>query len=71
MEIDSAIRSDASLFFDVNSSLDVIKRWFTTEGWSIALNSKQILKVLAHTGVVGRVANNSDMFTIAWTYRWD
>jgi len=39
--------------------------------WSFALNSQQILKVLAHTGVVGRVANNSDMVTVAWTYRWD
>lgn len=39
--------------------------------WAFALNSQQILKVLAHTGVMGRVANDSDMVTVAWTYRWD
>lgn len=39
--------------------------------WAVALNSQHILKFLAHTGVVGRIANDSDMFTAAWTYRWD
>lgn len=39
--------------------------------WSVALNSQNILKFLAHTGVAGRIANNSDTFTVAWSYCWD
>lgn len=39
--------------------------------WSIALNSKHVLKFLAHTGVIGRISNDSDAFTVAWSYRWD
>ena len=39
--------------------------------WAVALSSQTILKFLAHTGVVGRIANDSDMFTVALTYRWD
>jgi len=39
--------------------------------WAVALNSQHILKFLVHTGVVGRIANDSDMYTVAWTYRWD
>ena len=39
--------------------------------WAISLDSKNILKILAHSGVIGRVANDSDMVTVAWTYRWD
>jgi hypothetical protein len=39
--------------------------------WAVALNSQHILKFLAHTGVAGRIANDSDMYTVAWTYRWD
>ncbi len=39
--------------------------------WTVALNSKHLLKFLAHTGVIGRVSNDSDTFTVAWSYRWD
>ncbi len=39
--------------------------------WTVALNSKHNLKFLAHTGVIGRVSNDSDTFTVAWSYRWD
>jgi hypothetical protein len=39
--------------------------------WAIALNSQHTLKFLAHTGVSGRISNDSDMFTVAWVYRWD
>ena len=39
--------------------------------WTLALNSKHLLKFLAHTGVIGRISNDSDTFTVAWSYRWD
>ena len=39
--------------------------------WTIGLNSKHLLKFLAHTGVIGRISNDSDTFTVAWSYRWD
>jgi hypothetical protein len=39
--------------------------------WTVSLNSKHLLKFLAHTGVFGRVSNDSDTFTVAWSYRWD
>jgi len=39
--------------------------------WTVGLNSKHLLKFLAHTGVIGRVSNDSDTFTVAWSYRWD
>jgi len=39
--------------------------------WTVALNSKHLLKFLAHTGVIGRISNDSDTFTVAWSYRWD
>lgn len=39
--------------------------------WTVSLNSKHLLKFLFHSGVVGRVANDSDTVTVAWSYRWD
>jgi hypothetical protein len=39
--------------------------------WTVTLNPKHFLKFLAHTGVIGRVSNDSDTFTVAWSYRWD
>lgn len=39
--------------------------------WTVALNSKHLLKFVAHTGVIGRISNDSDTFTVAWSYRWD
>ena len=68
---------DANYFFGGNTYLNGVpaaerqnnsRLGFT---WAFALNSQQILKVLAHSGVIGRVANDSDMLTVAWTYRWD
>ena len=39
--------------------------------WAIAVNPRHTLKVLAHTGVITRIGNDSDTYSIAWTYRWD
>lgn len=39
--------------------------------WAMALNPRHILKILAHTGVVTRIGNDSDTYTVAWSYRWD
>ena len=68
---------DANYFFGGNTYLDGVPAAARQNNsrlgltWAFALNSKQILKILAHTGVIGRVANDSDMLTVAWTYRWD
>jgi hypothetical protein len=39
--------------------------------WSVALDSKNALKLAAHTGVVTRIGNDSDTYSAAWVYRWD
>jgi hypothetical protein len=39
--------------------------------WAVALNSKNALKLLAHTGVITRIGNDSDTYSVAWIYRWD
>jgi hypothetical protein len=39
--------------------------------WTMALNSQHFLKFLANTGVITRIGNDSDAYTVAWTYRWD
>jgi hypothetical protein len=39
--------------------------------WSMLVNSKIALKVSAHAGVVTRIGNDSNTYTIAGTYRWD
>jgi len=39
--------------------------------WAVAVTSQHTLKFLAHTGVIGRVSNDSDAFTVAWSYRWE
>ena len=39
--------------------------------WAMSLNSQHIIKLLAHTGVITRIGNDSDTYTVAWTYRWD
>lgn len=39
--------------------------------WTYALNSKHIIKLVAHTGVITRIGNDSDVLTAVWSYRWD
>lgn len=39
--------------------------------WSVALNSKHTLKFAAHTGVITRIGNDSNSYSVAWIYRWD
>jgi len=39
--------------------------------WAMSLNSQHIIKLLAHTGVITRIGNDSDTYTVAWIYRWD
>lgn len=39
--------------------------------WTYAINSKHIIKLVVHTGVITRIGNDSDVLTAAWTYRWD
>jgi hypothetical protein len=39
--------------------------------WSYALNANHIVKLIANTGVVTRIGNDSDQYTVAWSYRWD
>ena len=39
--------------------------------WAFALNKRHTIKLLAHTGVVTRIGNDSDTYTLGWTYRWD
>ncbi len=68
---------DANYFFGGNSFQDGVpsatKQNNSRLGltWTVSLNSKHSLKFLAHTGVIGRVSNDSDTFTVAWSYRWD
>jgi len=68
---------DTNYFFGGDTSLDGVPSDSRQNNsrlgltWTISLNSKHLLKFLAHTGVIGRISNNSDTFTVAWTYRWD
>lgn len=68
---------DANYFFDGDTSQDGVPLGNTQNNsrlgltWTVALNSKHLLKFLVHTGVFGRVSNDSDTFTAAWSYRWD
>lgn len=39
--------------------------------WSVALNPKHLLKFTAHRGVITRIGNDSDTYTVEWIYRWD
>jgi len=39
--------------------------------WAIALNPKNVLKLMAHKGVITRVGNDSDAYSVEWIYRWD
>jgi hypothetical protein len=39
--------------------------------WAYSVTSRNTLKVLAHTGVITRIGNDSDTYSVAWTYRWD
>lgn len=39
--------------------------------WKYSLNSRHIIKLLLQTGVITRIGNESDVVTVAWSYRWD
>jgi hypothetical protein len=39
--------------------------------WSVAPNRNHIVKFIVNTGVVTRVGNDSDQYTVAWSYRWE
>jgi hypothetical protein len=68
---------DANYFFGGDTVIDDISSGSRQNNsrlgltWTVALNSQHLLKFLAHTGVLGRISNDSDTFTVAWTYRWD
>ena len=68
---------DGNYFFGGDTSVDGVRSESRQNNsrlgltWTIALNSKHLLKFLAHTGVIGRISNDSDTFTVAWSYRWD
>ncbi len=39
--------------------------------WSVAVNSKHVLKFGARRGVITRIGNDSDTYVVEWIYRWD
>jgi hypothetical protein len=39
--------------------------------WFVVLNPRQVLKIVASTGVITRVGNDSNNLTAEWIYRWD
>jgi hypothetical protein len=39
--------------------------------WSVALNPKHVLKFVAHKGVITRIGNDSNTYSVEWIYRWD
>jgi hypothetical protein len=39
--------------------------------WAIAVNSKNLLKLTAHKGVITRIGNDSDTYSVEWIYRWE
>ena len=39
--------------------------------WAIAVNSKIAFRLTAHTGVITRVGNDSDTYSLSATYRWE
>lgn len=68
---------DANYFFGGDTSRDGVPSSTRQNNsrlgltWTVFLNSQHLLKFLAHTGVIGRISNDSDTFTVAWSYRWD
>ena len=68
---------DANYFFGGDTSQDGVPSSTQQNNsrlgltWTISLNSRHNLKFFAHTGVIGRVSNDSDAYTVAWTYRCD
>ncbi len=68
---------DGNYFFGGNTTVDGVPSESRQNNsrlgltWTFALNSKHLLKFLAHTGVIGRISNDSDTFTVAWSYRWE
>jgi hypothetical protein len=71
------ISLSTNYFFGGNTYLDDAPSAASQENsrlgvtWSWAVNSKHTLKFLAHTGVITRIGNDSDTYTVAWSYRWD
>jgi hypothetical protein len=71
------VSMDGNYFFGGDTSVDGVPSESRQNNsrlgltWTLALNSKHLLKFLAHTGVIGRISNDSDTFTVAWSYRWD
>jgi hypothetical protein len=39
--------------------------------WFVILNPRQVLKIVASTGVITRVGNDSNNVSAEWIYRWD
>jgi hypothetical protein len=39
--------------------------------WFVILNPRQVLKLVASTGVITRVGNDSNNVSAEWVYRWD
>jgi hypothetical protein len=39
--------------------------------WSVARNPKHLFKFTAHTGVITRIGNDSDTYSVEWLYRWE
>jgi hypothetical protein len=71
------VSMDGNYFFGGDTSVDGVPSESRQNNsrlgltWTLALNSKHLLKFHAHTGVIGRISNDSDNFTVAWSYRWD
>jgi hypothetical protein len=38
--------------------------------WTVAVNAKNLIQLTAHRGVITRVGNDSDTYSVAWIYRW-
>jgi hypothetical protein len=56
-----------------NGSLSQIEQKNSRFGitWFVVLNPRQVLKIVASTGVITRVGNDSNNLTAEWIYRWD
>jgi len=68
---------DANYFFGGVAYKDGVRTAIQQENsrvglnWFISVNPKFGLRLTANTGVITRIGNDSNTFTVAMTYRWD
>jgi hypothetical protein len=71
------IALDGNYFFGGTTVEDSVEKPTRQENsrlginWAVALNARNLLKFTVSRGVITRIGNDSDNYSVAWIYRWD